>query len=254
MKSFAQFLIAGSVIVCIVLLALLLRRQQAELSALKAENAQLALREKSLIEDQAMKTQSKSSASKRHSARAKDSAITGTLAGPSSADQAVGSDTQGVETQTASQPANPNDSNKETASPLSRQAEITPGPLNKLVLAGSSAKPTPEGITATLQFNPTTQEPMEELAIVIRLPRTSSARILSLEPTEPDNFVVVDKQITPRGNFAIYRGNIKSPKALSFNLALSGPETADVRGSCGIKPFLLEINSSGTTLKDFPPR
>jgi len=126
---------------------------------------------------------------------------------------------------------------------------------NRLVVSNISVKPVGDGLEANMTFNTADKTtPQEQLALVVRLPRVSDARILSLEPADPALYSHVQQRVSENGKFAIFMGTATTGTGIAFNLSLSGPETADVRGSCGIKPFLLQVDASGATIKDFPRR
>lgn len=134
-------------------------------------------------------------------------------------------------------------------------ASPAPAPTgDRLILAETSAKPVADGVVATIKFNSTSNAPTDQLALVVRLDKRSDTRILNLEPSDLSNYTGVSHRVSENGKFAIFMGTIKDARSISFNLALSGPDTADVRGSCGITPFLLEVNTGGATVKNFPVR
>lgn len=123
---------------------------------------------------------------------------------------------------------------------------------NSLILKDTRVKAVADGLVASMKFSQSSNTPLEKLVIVVRLPKTSDARILNLEPDPLSNYANVQKRISENGKFAIFMANVRDPNAISYNLALSGPETADVRGTCGIEPFALTVNSSGTTVQQYP--
>lgn len=145
-----------------------------------------------------------------------------------------------------------------TKGPKPWQGEVltvnTEARANSLILANTSAKEVADGLVASMNFAASSNTPLEQLALVVRLPKTSDARILNLEPSDPSNYEGTQKRIAENGKFAIFMGTMKNASAVSFNLALSGPETVDVRGSCGITPFMMKVDSSGTSLLDYPTR
>lgn len=122
------------------------------------------------------------------------------------------------------------------------------------ILMEANAKAVADGLVATMNFNSTSNAPMEEFALVVRLPKRSDARILNLEPADPSHYTDASTQVYPNGKFAIFRGIRKTSGNTAFNLALSGPETADVRSTSGMKPFLLKVDASSATIQDYPER
>lgn len=126
---------------------------------------------------------------------------------------------------------------------------------NRLVVSNISVKSVGDALETHMNFNTADKTtPQEQLALVVRLPRVSEAKILSLEPDDPALFTNVQQRVSENGKFAIFMGTATTGTGIAFKLSLSGSETADVRGSCGIKPFLLKVDASGAEIKDFPPR
>ncbi|MEI6166022.1 MAG: hypothetical protein WCS52_02405 [bacterium] len=123
---------------------------------------------------------------------------------------------------------------------------------NRMILADASVKPVADGLVATMKFNSISNVATEKLALVIRLDKRSDARILNLVPADPSNYTDVGTRVSENGKFAIFTASIRDARSISFHLALSGPDVADVRGSCGITPFLLEVDASGAIVRDFP--
>lgn len=143
-----------------------------------------------------------------------------------------------------------------TKGPKPWQGEVLtinkPETKDTLILTEASAKAVADGLVATMKFNSPSNAPMEEFALVVRLPKRSDAKILNLEPADPSNFTNASTQVHPNGKFVIFRGTSKTTGNTAFNLALSGPETVDVRGTGGMKPFLLQVDSSSATIRDYP--
>lgn len=126
----------------------------------------------------------------------------------------------------------------------------TPDPAqNRLALAGTEVKPISGGLVATMLFNPSNTDPLGVVAVVVRIPKTSTARILDLAPADSTAYADIGKRVSGDGKFAIFQGTPITVNALKFGLSVSRPETADVRGTCGIGPFKLEIKPSGATAR-----
>lgn len=126
---------------------------------------------------------------------------------------------------------------------------------NRLCISDVGVKKVADGMEANMTFNTADKTtPQEQFALVVRLPRLSDARIVRLEPANAALYSNVQQRVSENGKFAIFMGTATTGTGISFNLTLSGAETADVRGSCGIKPFLLKVDASGAEIKDFPPR
>jgi hypothetical protein len=112
---------------------------------------------------------------------------------------------------------------------------------NPLQLAQVNVGVVSEGLVATLQFNPTTDEPLDVFALVVRLPRESSARILALDAVDAARYRDIAKRISDDGKFAVFNAEPLTVKPLTLQLHVSEPVRADVRGTSGIEPFELMI-------------
>lgn len=136
----------------------------------------------------------------------------------------------------------------------SQKQEPPPLAADRLILGETSVKPVADGLVATMKFSSISNNASEKLALVFRLDKRSDARILNVDPADPDNYTDVAKRVSENGKFAIFTGSIKNAGNVSFNLSLSGPDTVDVRGSCGITPILLEVTASGASVRNFSVR
>ncbi|MBA4386614.1 MAG: hypothetical protein C0404_01455 [Verrucomicrobia bacterium] len=118
----------------------------------------------------------------------------------------------------------------------------------KLTLAGTAVKQTRNGLAATIRFSagPATQP--ESLSLIVRLPRTGNARILDLASDDSVKYSGIGKRVSEDGKFAIFQGTPEPLSSAQFLLEVSGPTTADIRGTCGIEPFQLGIQPTGTEI------
>jgi hypothetical protein len=117
-------------------------------------------------------------------------------------------------------------------------------PKNALRLTPPVITQVPEGFKATLQFTPSTEDPLEPLAVIVRIPRAGSTQILSLVPRDPAAFTNITQRIAPEGKFAAFSATAVGVKPVEFDLIVSGAAKASLRGTCGIEPIDFEI---GTT-------
>lgn len=154
--------------------------------------------------------------------------------------------------------AEPSQSIPKTKGPKPWEGEVltinTPAAENMFILKEASAQAVADGLVATMKFNTPSNAPLGEFALVVRLPKRSDAKILNLEPADPSFYEGGATQVYPNKKFAIFRGISRTTGNIAFNLALSGPETADIRGTSGMKPFLLKVDSSSATIQDYPTR
>jgi hypothetical protein len=116
-----------------------------------------------------------------------------------------------------------------------------------LQLDGTSVAPVSGGLQATMRFNPTITDPLGVIAVVVRLPRESTSRILELTPAQKEKFKDISQKVSDDGKFAIFHGTMDTAEAIDLTLSVSESAVADVRGTCGIGPFDLNVGPSGAT-------
>jgi hypothetical protein len=120
---------------------------------------------------------------------------------------------------------------------------------NRLALAGAEVNPIPNGLVTTMRFSASKAGPLGILALVIRLPRDGDATILDLAPVGSTTYADVAKRVSEDGKFAVFQGTMGEATDAQFALSVSGPATADVRGTCGIEPFQLDIQPTGAKIR-----
>lgn len=98
-----------------------------------------------------------------------------------------------------------------------------------------------DGLQAVMTFHPTVTDPLGIVAVVVRLPKSGDERILAFSPGGNLKFADIAQQISSDGKFAVFQINAEAVEDLELLLTVSGPVTADVRGTCGIGPFDLSI-------------
>lgn len=127
--------------------------------------------------------------------------------------------------------------------------DAPPPRFDGLQLAGTHVVPVPEGLKATLRFTPTTTDPLGVVAVVVRLPRDGDSRILDLGQSGGEAMGKLFKRVSEDGKFVVFQGTAEAVSALEFGLTVSGPATADVRGTCGIGPLSLVITAQGAQVQ-----
>jgi len=120
---------------------------------------------------------------------------------------------------------------------------------NRLTLEGTEVNTTSEGLVTTLRFSPSKTDPLGVLALVIRLPRDGDASILDLAPVGSTAYSDVSHRVSEDGKFAIFQGTLGESTDVEFALSVSGSATADIRGTCGIEAFQLDIQSTGASVQ-----
>ncbi len=127
--------------------------------------------------------------------------------------------------------------------------DAPPPRFDGLQLAGTHVVPVPDGLKVTLRFTATTPDPLGVVAVVVRLPRDGDARILDLGQAGGDVMGKLFKRVSEDGKFVVFQGTAEAVSALEFGLTVSGPVTADVRGTCGIGPLSLGITAQGAEVQ-----
>jgi hypothetical protein len=135
---------------------------------------------------------------------------------------------------------------KTSASPAASEPVETP---ETLFLQPPTVSQTEAGLVARLAFETTLSEPPDLIALVIRVPGESSARIVGLKPASESTYTNTKVRVDASGKFAVFQGTPADLKALQFELIVSEPTKALVRGSSGIKPFEIEISRTTAAVR-----
>lgn len=110
-----------------------------------------------------------------------------------------------------------------------------------LSMAGVDIKKADQGLVANMQFTPSQPGPIADLAMSVRLPRNTKARILDLEIA--GSATDLTKEVSDDGKFAFIHGSVENVTNVQFALSVSEAGTAYVKGSSGIQPFEVTIKS-----------
>jgi hypothetical protein len=233
--SSRAFIFQALAVVCIAILCVALWKQRADLARITQDYERLRKRSEGLEKD-----------------------VTQSHAEPGRADAALGqAPTQAPEGVGAQEPrpdaAAPR-AQGQTSEPGQRAALQPPAHKpepepNKLALAGTEAHPVPGGLVTTMRFSPTKTGPLGLVALAIRLPKGVEARILDLAPVGPATYSDDSKTVSEDGKFAFYQGTLGEETNVQFALSVSGPATADVRGTRGIGAFQLDIQPTGASIR-----
>lgn len=112
---------------------------------------------------------------------------------------------------------------------------------NTLNLESRSVVQDQQGYVASLVFDPARQESIGVVAVVIRLPKDSASSIVDFGPKGDVKLSGVSSRIGDDGKFMVYQGTLEQPQRIEFELRVTEPVTADVRGNAGIGEFKLDI-------------
>jgi len=109
---------------------------------------------------------------------------------------------------------------------------------------------TASGLTTRFGFTPAENIPLPEMiTIVIRVPDSAESIIRSLKPVMQSSYSSIDFLVNPNGTLGMIEGSPADLKALEFELIVSGPTKATVRGSEGIIDFEMDISPAGCVVR-----
>ncbi len=119
-----------------------------------------------------------------------------------------------------------------------------------LFLQEPEARQTEDGIVARFAFEPESAAPLpDRITLVVRVPSASEARILSLVPVAAASDSNLEVVVNGRGNLGMIEGSPAELAALVFEVTVSEPVKATVRGSEGIKAFEMDIRPDGCSVR-----
>jgi hypothetical protein len=125
-----------------------------------------------------------------------------------------------------------------------------PVQLETIILRTPTVKETPAGLTARLEFQPdAAQGPLDMVALVVRIPSGSDVRIVAFGPVDEGDYSDIRTRVAQEGKFAIFQGTPDALKKLRFDLTVSGPVTATVRGSKGIRAFEITVDPANAVVR-----
>ena len=200
-------LFRGLTVAGLVILLLLLWKQQSELARLKENNQDLQKQNLALL----------------------DSSLTPQPASPNAAPAAP-----------APAPA-PTKQKVITASPVPHHS---PADQNRLVYSGTEVHQTATGLVATLRFKPSKTGPLGLVLMSVRLPSNIDATIQSIQPAGPAKYEEGESSVSENGRFATFQGTLGDEKDVAISLGVSGSALAFIKGSCGIPSMQLNIQST----------
>jgi hypothetical protein len=144
------------------------------------------------------------------------------------------------------------DTRKAAQENISRTDPITPAPaaeLETLQLNPPSVSQTAEGLVAHFEFKSLTDELPDQITLVVRVPGNTEAKILKLTPVGTPEDSSIACVVNAQGKLAMIEGSSEALKTLAFELTVSAPVKARVRGSNGILDFELDITPDGCTVQ-----
>ena len=138
---------------------------------------------------------------------------------------------------------------EQTEEPARPTPKPKPPEPETLLLRSPSVTKASDGLAVRLTFDSSTAEMPDLVALVVRIPNSSGALITDLGPVAGSEFSNVKGRIDASGKFAVFQGTPNELEVLDFQLMVTAPVTATVRGSKGIRPFEIEIDPDGATTR-----
>jgi hypothetical protein len=135
---------------------------------------------------------------------------------------------------------------------VSRTDSVKPTPAAEeetLQLTPPSVSQTAEGLVAHFEFKSITDELPDQITLVVRVPGNTDSKILKLTPVGASEDSSIACVVNAQGKLAMIEGSSEALKALAFELTVSAPVKARVRGSNGILDFELDITPDGCTVQ-----
>ena len=247
-KTPIRCLIPLMLIAVVVAIALLAARwrQLPELDRLRDENAGL-LKQNERLQKDLTRRRAESPRQGSETVSAEQAPASG---GP---DQPVPATAIGQDQTAPAQEAEPEEpASTASANPAPPPEAMTGAAPVRLTLAGTEAEQVQTGLAATIRFKPDRTGPLGELALVVRVRPNGDAKILGLKPGESTMYTNITGGVSENGSIAVFQGIPQEGiEDIRFSLSVSGPATADVRGTCGIEPFQLKIGTEGLSV--LPP-
>lgn len=119
-----------------------------------------------------------------------------------------------------------------------------------LFLQEPSVHQSADGLVARFEFKPDEEIQLpEQITLVVRVPTGSDSRIISLDPVNGPSYSRVATVVNAKGNLVMIEGSPSDLEALVFELTVSAPVRATVRGTKGIAPFEIDIRSDSATVR-----
>ena len=195
-------LFRGLALAGIIILLLLLWKQQTDLARLKKDNAFLQQQNLGLL-DNSLKPQP----------------VAATPAPPAPAK------VPGISAQTAAD----------------LRPHPSPSEKNRLIFTGTEITQTTNGLVAIMRFKPSKTGPLGLVAMSVRLPGNIDATIQSIKPLGSAVYDDSDSTVSESGRFAFFQGTLGDEKEVEIALGISSSAQAYIKGSCGIGAFVLDV-------------
>ena len=109
----------------------------------------------------------------------------------------------------------------------------------------------PEGLITILPFTRNKTDSLGVAHVFVRLPKNSSGKIVDIAASDAAGYTSVRKYVKADGKFAAFEGTPTATGQLQLELSVSTSANADLRGACDIGPigpYQIEITPAGATV------
>ncbi len=122
--------------------------------------------------------------------------------------------------------------------------------VESLVLQTPTVRQTPAGLVVHFEFKPSDGiELPKDIILAVRVPMSSSSRLLALAPVSETENANIRSVINPAGYIGFIQGAPADLGTLAFEFTVSEPVKATVSGSEGIIDYEFDITPDGCTVR-----
>lgn len=122
-----------------------------------------------------------------------------------------------------------------------------PPEINRLVYTGTEVNQTATGLVATLRFKASKKGPLGLVGMSVRLPGSTEAALQSIRPAGSASYEESESTVSENGRFAFFQGTAGDESEVQIALGISSPARVYIKGNRGIGFFLLDIQPTNAT-------
>ena len=122
-----------------------------------------------------------------------------------------------------------------------------PPDINRLIYTGTEVNQTATGLVATLRFKASKKGPLGLVGMSVKLPGPTDAVLQSIKPVGAASYEEGESTVSENGRFAFFQGTARDESDVQIALGVSSPARVYIKGNRGIGFFLLDIQSTNAT-------
>lgn len=122
---------------------------------------------------------------------------------------------------------------------------------NFLIFNGTDVTQTTNGLVATMHFKAGKTGPLGLVVMSVRIPSNIDTTIQTLKPVGAATYADSEWSVSENGRFAMFQGTLGDEKDVAIALGLSGSAHAYIKGSCGIPPLELDVQPTSAIATPF---